>query len=152
MLMMGFNLGSYAYAIACKGVAEVVPFIEIRPLPGSPDYVTGIFDYRGNIVPAIDLKTLAMKTPCERTFGTRIIVIDFPAHDGMSRRLGLIAENVTTTFTAGENSFEETGVELQGSPYLGKIIRHEGELLQIIDAGNLLPTDVQEQIFKKCEK
>ena len=151
MLMMGFNIGTYAYAIPCKGIVEVIPFIEMRPLPGAPDFIAGIFDYRGSIVPVIDLKMLAMNAPCSRTFGTRAIIMDFPAWDGGPRRLGLIAENVTTTFNVGENDFEETGVELKNSPYLGKIVRHEGELVQIITTENLIGRDVQEKIFKKNE-
>ena len=152
MLMMGFNLGSYAYAIPCNGIVEVIPFIETRPLPGSPDYVAGIFDYRGNILPTIDLKMVAMKTPCSRTFGTRIMIINFQADDGTQRMLGLIAENVTTTFNANDADFEDSGVELKDSPYLGKIVRHEGELVQIVATENLLDRNVQETIFKKNEK
>lgn len=151
MLMMGFNLGEYAYAISCNGIVEVIPFIEMRPLPGAPDYINGIFDYRGNIVPAVDLKMLMLKTPCSRTFGTRVIVMDFPSLDGIKRRLGLVAEDVTTTFTADEKDFEDAGMELKDSPYLGKIVRHEGELVQIIAAENLIPENVQEIIFKKQE-
>ncbi len=146
---MGFNLGSYAYAISCENVVEVIPLIEFRPLPGAPEYVTGIFDYRGSIVPTIDLKMLSMKTPCSQTFGTRIIVIDYPSWDGNKRRIGIAAENVTTTFTAGENDFENSGVDLKNAPYLGKIVRHDGELVQLISVENLIAPEVQELIFAK---
>ncbi len=51
-----FHLAHECYAIESQYVAEVFPFGDITPLPGTPAFVVGIVNFRGSVLSVIDLK------------------------------------------------------------------------------------------------
>ncbi len=59
-LMVEFLLFPEKYAIAASFVEEVLTMKELTPLPGTPAYVMGMINFRGRIVPVINLKNLFM--------------------------------------------------------------------------------------------
>ena len=58
MLLLLFHLGSELYAIESSQVIEIIPTVNLRPLHHVPDYVAGLFNYRGKFIPVIDLSQL----------------------------------------------------------------------------------------------
>jgi chemotaxis-related protein WspB len=63
MVFLLFQLGSGRYALEASRVVEVVPLLEMKPLPQAPRGVAGIFNYRGRPVPAVDLSALTLGQP-----------------------------------------------------------------------------------------
>ena len=61
MLHILFHIGPERYALDSREVAEVVPMVQFKEIPGAPDYVLGIFLYRGQPTPVLDLSRLAGK-------------------------------------------------------------------------------------------
>ncbi len=59
-LVVEFLLFPEKYAIAASFVEEVLTMKEMTPLPGTPTYVMGVINFRGRIVPVINLKILFM--------------------------------------------------------------------------------------------
>ncbi|MGL4524547.1 MAG: chemotaxis protein CheW [Spirochaetia bacterium] len=57
MQMVTFELGEESYGIDIMDVLEIHPYSEIRSIPHAPDYVSGIFNLRGEIIPIISLHT-----------------------------------------------------------------------------------------------
>jgi chemotaxis-related protein WspB len=55
MQLLTFSIAGEPYAIEARLVIEVLPLVPARPLPQVPDYVLGIFTYRGDLVPLVDL-------------------------------------------------------------------------------------------------
>ena len=77
MQLLTFTVADQDYAIESRRVVEVLPLVPARPLPRTPAYVRGIFTYRGDLVPLVDLGVrLADQPPAER-LSTRVIVVDF---------------------------------------------------------------------------
>jgi chemotaxis-related protein WspB len=60
MLFLLFQLGSERYALDASRVVEVVPLLCLQRLPQAPPGVAGVFNYRGQPVPAVDLSQLTM--------------------------------------------------------------------------------------------
>ena len=54
MLLLLFHLGSELYAIESSQVIDIIPTVNLRPLHHVPDYVAGLFNYRGKFIPVID--------------------------------------------------------------------------------------------------
>ena len=65
MQLLTFSVAGQAYAIPSRKVIEVLPLVAARPIPHTPDYVSGVFTYRGQLVPLVDLG---------RRFGTEVEV------------------------------------------------------------------------------
>ncbi len=76
MLLLTFRAAENLYAIDVARVVEVVPRINLRQLPHAPIFLTGVFDYRGKIVPVVDLGVLLGSQSCRDRLSTRIILVN----------------------------------------------------------------------------
>lgn len=92
----------------------------------------GAFNYRGNIVPTIDLCCLIRGEPCQLFYGTRIILVN-----SASGQVGLIAERVTETLevSIGESKKAELA---NSSSYLGELFLTEKGMVQLINWEQLI--------------
>jgi len=147
MLMLLFHLGNSHYALAAREVVEVAPLVSLEPLAKAPEYIAGLFDYRGQHVPVIDLRMLLDGTPCRDFFTTRMILVRFTTASGSTHTLSLLTERVTETVELDQSNFSPTGLAVEDAPYLGEAAQSDQGLIQRIEIGNLLPQSVQAQLF-----
>src|SRR2546421_10050690 len=82
MLFLLFQLGTDRYALEASRVVEVVPLLELKRLPQAPEGVAGIFNYRGQPVPAVDLCALTLGQPARKRLSTRIIIVNLSGAGG----------------------------------------------------------------------
>ncbi len=75
MLMLLFNLGDGQYAIPVSEVVEVTPNVILEQIARAPNYISGLFNYRGQHVPVIDLCQLILQQTCADNFTSRIILV-----------------------------------------------------------------------------
>jgi chemotaxis-related protein WspB len=151
MQLLTFTVAGEPYAIESRRVVEVLPRVPARPLPRVPDYLLGVFTYRGRIVPLVDLgRRLGVAPPADR-LSTRVIVVEGAAPaggDGPAAGsqpglvLGLVAENVVATCSTEEAEASLPPVRDAGADYLDRILRIGGKTVQLIDVGRLLPADL----------
>ncbi len=108
MLMLLFYLGDDRYALESRRVVEVVPLVALKKLHHAPEYLAGLFDYRGLIVPAIDLCHLIRGTPCRSYLSTRIILVNYLDRSPTPHIVGLMAERITETLNKPETEFVDS--------------------------------------------
>jgi purine-binding chemotaxis protein CheW len=85
-----FLLNDHTYGLPVIAVREIIPMVEITPLPNAPTVITGIINLRGIIVPIIDLRrklALPERAPDARTC---LVVAE-----SLVRPFGFIADRVT---------------------------------------------------------
>ncbi|MFH1242660.1 MAG: chemotaxis protein CheW [Pseudomonadota bacterium] len=138
MLVLFFYLGDVKYSIKCDKVREVAPMVNLKEVPNTPKYFAGLFNYRGMIVPVVDLCQLIQGRPCKMRLSTRIILVDYQRDDNTHYVLGLMAERVTEAVRKSEDSFVSPGINMGRAPYLGGIVMEEKKMIQYIDL-DLLP-------------
>ena len=119
MLFVLFQLGKNRYALEASRVVEVVPLLALKPFPQAPRGVAGIFVYRGQPVPALDLCELTLGRPALEHLSTRILIVQHSK-------------------TAGEKEFVDAGVKLASAPFLGPVLMDEQGIIQLLDAQKLL--------------
>ena len=104
MLILMFRTAENLYAFDAVRVAEVVPRVAVRPIPHAPAYLAGLLSYRGQAVPAVDFGVLIGTNPSRDALSTRVILTEFTGHDGATRLIGVIAEDVShlKTVEAGQ--------------------------------------------------
>ena len=148
MQLLTFTVAGQDYAIESLRVVEVLPLVPARPLPRMPDYMRGIFTYRGGLVPLVDLGLrLADRPPAER-LSTRVIVVDLlPPAGCPPRRLGLVAENVISIRSAEDADAALPALDLAAAPFLGRILRLGGRTVQLIEVDRLLPDELAAGLF-----
>lgn len=138
MLILFFYLGDVKYSIKCEKVREVAPIVTLKKVPNTPGYFAGLFNYRGMIVPVIDLCQLIQGRPCEMRLSTRIILVDYLRDDDTPYVLGLMAERVTEAVRKSEDVFVSPGINMGEAPYLRGIVMEEKKMIHYIDL-DLLP-------------
>ena len=141
MLSLLFYLGETIYTVSCEKVREIVPMMSLKKVPNEVNYFAGYFNYRGEIVPVIDLCMLIQGRPCEMRLSTRIILAEYSGKNVKPYLLGLIAERVTETIRKPKESFVSTAVSLENAPYLHGILMEDNQMIQNIDL-ELLPDAV----------
>lgn len=149
MLFLLFQLGNDHYALDAGQVAEVLPLVSLKQIPLAPPAVAGVFDFRGEPVPVVDLSQLALGRPAHRRLSTRIILAHYSDAHGEPRLLGLIAEKVTETMRRDPSDFVTTGVDLDAAPYLGPVATDARGLIQRVDVDQLLTPPVRELLFSQ---
>ena len=137
MLMLLFYLGESMYGINCEKIREICPLVKLEKLPHAPNYFAGLFKYRGAIVPVIDLRRLVQHEPCDMRLSTRIILVDFQDKDGTGYIVGFMAERVTETIRQDREAFVSSGINLNGTPFLGGIMMENDHMIQLIDLDRL---------------
>jgi len=142
MLLLTFSIAGQPYAIESRRVIEVLPLVPARPVPQAPDYLLGIFTYRGRLLPLVDLARRLGLPPPAAKLSTRVIVVEFePADRPGPVRLGLVAERVVELRSAAAAEATLPPLRLPGSEYLDRTLRLGGETVQLIEVGRLLPVE-----------
>jgi chemotaxis-related protein WspB len=149
MLFLLFQLGNDRYALEAGQVAEVLPLVSLKQIPQAPPAVAGVFDFRGEPVPVVDLSQMALGRPARSCLSTRIILAHYPDGNGNQRLLGLIAERVTETIRRDAADFAIIGVDLDTAPYLGPVARGEHRLIQRVEVDQLLTSAVRDLLFQQ---
>ncbi len=96
-----FSLRSRLYGVPISIVREINQVGDITPVPQTPEYVVGIMNLRGKVIPVVDLK---MKFKMEKTVYTRetcIIVIE-----GAHGHIGTIVDSVSEVFELASSNIE----------------------------------------------
>lgn len=155
MLLLTFTAGSNRYAVDVARVVEVIPRVELRPMPHAPAFWAGLLGYRGKVIPVIDLGLLLGTLPCQDRLSTRIILVnDAPgdhnrtkqdraepsgsSENGPSDRerslelLGLVAEHVSELAIAQPEQTIPSPVPLAEAPYLDTVVQTEEGIVQLI--------------------
>lgn len=154
MLMVLFRLDEDRYAVDARCIVEIVPLVEFKSVPHAPDFVAGLFNYHGAVVPVLDLCRLMRQRTARQLLSSRIMLIDYerlcglPAGEG-PRILGLLAEHVTEAREFDQGTVPSP-VKTPDAPYLDGIFVHDGAMSQCLKPAELLPAKLQELLFAAC--
>ncbi len=133
--LVTFTLGNEEYAVNILNVQEINRITEITQVPNSPDFVEGVINLRGKVIPVINLrkKFHFEDRPTDDT--SRIIIMEI---QGITN--GLIVDSVSEVLRIPADSVEPAppmSAELQ-SQFIKGIAKLENRLIILIDLDNLL--------------
>src|SRR6201992_1408486 len=110
-----FKLGNESFGIDVAKVREVLDFTTITEIPRTPDFMSGVINLRGSVVPVVDLRLCLHMSKTERTRNTCIVVVE------------VLLENEATVIGALADSVEEVidlePDQIQPAPRIGTQIR-----------------------------
>jgi chemotaxis-related protein WspB len=147
-LFLVFRIGNERYALQAIEVAEVLANLPLKPIPRAPEWVAGVFAYRGAVVPVIDLSALTFGQPAQARTSTRLVLVHYrPDEATPSRLLGLILEQATDTLRCNPADFQPYGLDNRQAPYLGPVREDAQGLLQWVRVADLLDEQVRVLLF-----
>lgn len=133
--LVTFKLGSEEFALDILLVQEINRRVEITKVPKTPEFVEGVINLRGKIVPVLDLRKRFGLVGREFTAQSRIIVVNID-----KRVLGLMVDSVSEVLRIPQHTVEPPPPIVAGidATYIKGIGKFEGRLLILLDLGKVL--------------
>ncbi len=100
-----FKLADEIFAFDVAKVREILEITSITKVPQTPDFMRGVINLRGSVVPVIDLKLNFAMARTEQTINTCIIVVEVNLH-GEAIVLGVLADSVQEVVEMEPNLIE----------------------------------------------
>jgi purine-binding chemotaxis protein CheW len=101
MQIVNFTIGEVNYGVPVEQVREVRDMQAVTPVPGSPTFVEGVTNLRGQIITVMDLRK-RLGLPDRDSAGEKIIIIDLGKH-----AIGVVVDSVTEVSTIREHDIEK---------------------------------------------
>lgn len=137
-----FMLDSEHYAIEIRYVTEIIGMQVITEVPEMPDYIKGIINLRGKIIPVMDVRLRFRKVPMAYNDRTCVIVIDI---DDIS--IGLIVDRVSEVLSIPEQEIvPPPGVKEGGSRFIKGVGKAGNEVKLILNCDKLLGKEEAESL------
>ncbi len=110
-----FKLSEEVFAIDVAKVREVLDLTTITKIPRTPDFMSGVINLRGSVVPVVDLRLCFDMSKTEKTVNTCIVVVEVLL-DGESTIIGALADSV-------EEVVDLEPDQIQPAPRIGTHLR-----------------------------
>jgi len=137
MQLVGFIVSDEEYAIPMLNIQEIIKPIEYTRVPSVPDYILGVFNLRGNVIPLIDLRKKFNLEATKQTEETRYIVMK-----GENNIAGFVIDRLTEAIRIRKDRIDpapETLHKDKGMIYgIGK---REDSIFTILKVESLLKRD-----------
>lgn len=140
-----FSIDTQYYGIDIKYVIEIIGIEPITEVPELPDYIKGVINLRGKIIPVMDVRLKFKKEEKEYDDRTCIIVVEM---EGIS--IGLIIDRVLEVANIDKNSIspppKTSSNKNNANKYIKGIGKMENEVRLLIDCHKLLEEDEIEEL------
>jgi purine-binding chemotaxis protein CheW len=133
--VVSFKLGSEEYGVDIAQVQEINRMVAITHVPRAPQFMEGVINLRGQLIPIIDLRARFGMPRTEHTKNTRIVVTEIGA-----KRVGMVVDSVSEVLRLATEHIEEapemiTGVDTEYIRGVGKI---EDRLIILLDLARII--------------
>ncbi len=144
-----FMLEQETYGIGILKVKEIIGMMPITSVPRTPEFVKGVINLRGKVIPVIDLRLKFSMASISYTDRTCIIVVEIDA-ESETVLIGIVVDAVSEVLNIKEEEIEETpafGAKLDTEYILG-MAKMEGGVKILLDIDKVLSAEEVEQLDK----
>ena len=136
--LITFGIEGQLFGIDIMTIREIRAWSPVTRLPSVPNYVAGVVNLRGTVLPVIDLSVRLGWPVTETTPRNPIVVTEF---QGQSR--GLIVHDVNDIVSIDSDTMQqpETGAQDSVSHFLEGIAPLDNEMVMVLDLAKLMSTD-----------
>ena len=132
---ISFAIGDDQYGVDIMAVREIRGWTDITHLPKQPDYVRGVQNLRGAIVPIVDLRCRFGQGLTETSPLHIVIIVQIGG-----RQVGLIGDRVLDIVSANVAEIQKVPRTGHGeqTDFLSGLVTHDSDMIALIDLANLL--------------
>jgi purine-binding chemotaxis protein CheW len=141
--LVSFTIGQEEFGLDIQCIQEINRMVEITRVPNAPDYVTGVINLRGKVIPIIDLRKRFGFPPKESDKNTRIIVVEL---GGMV--VGFVVDTVSEVIRIPKSITEPPPAIVAGigSEFITAVAKLENRLLILLDLERILREKEKQQL------
>jgi len=137
-----FSLGDEVFAIDIRTVREIIQYASMTTVPLMPDFVRGVINLRGAVVPVIDLQSRFGRKAAQVGKKTCVVIFD-AVREGEKIELGLMVDSVSEVVEIAATSIEPppqfgTTIQREFIKGMGKV---DGDFVVILEPDRALDID-----------
>jgi len=137
-----FTLGEETYGIGILKVKEIIGMLAITSVPQTPDFVKGIINLRGKVIPVLDLRLKFSMEAIPYTDRTCIIVVEIESNDVIVL-IGIVVDSVSEVLNIKGEDIEDAptfGMQLNTEYILG-MAKTDGSIKILLDIDRVLSSE-----------
>lgn len=130
-----FKLGREEYGVSILQVQEIKRMTDITRVPHTPEYIKGVINLRGSVLPVLDLRKRLNLPPMEDTDDTRIIIVKVE-----DITVGMIVDSVSEVTAISKDNIESPNAVVGGvaTNYLSGVGKQDGRLLILLNLDEII--------------
>lgn len=134
-----FRIGNENYGLELSQTREIIEYSGITEVPLMPNFLRGVINLRGDVVPVIDLAVRLGRKPIEVQKRTCIIVVELQNNE-QDHVLGLLADSVSEVIEMNDENIEDApsfGANIRAD-FIQGIAKRDDEFVVLLDANSAL--------------
>lgn len=133
--IVGFRIGRETFGLPIGMVREIVRVPEITSVPNAPEYIEGVINLRGRIIPVVDLRKRFGEKVVEASKKNRIVVVEL-----QNRAIGLIVNSASEVLKIPPSEIEAPHTVFQEGElnYITGVGKLRGRLVMLLDLNKIL--------------
>lgn len=137
--LIAFRIGAQEFCVDIMSVREIRGWTQAMPLPHSPNFVCGVINLRGIMLPIVDLAARLGYPPAEPTARHVIIVVQVGG-----RTMGLLVDEVSEVLNVANSSFQPTPdvASPTTKAFVEGILAVESRMISLISLAAILPAEL----------
>jgi len=144
---LAFSLAGEMYAIPLLGVKEIIEYGGVTPIPTMPEFIRGVINLRGRVVPVMDMSARFGEAPTAIGERTCIVILE-QDQEGRAQDMGVVVDSVNAVIDVDPADIEPPpsfGAKIRVDFILG-MWRHEDRFVVVLDLAKVLSVDEITQI------
>lgn len=136
-----FKLADEVFAVDVAKVREILDYTPATKVPGTPEFMRGVINVRGNVVPVVDMRLKFGLSATEKTVDTCIVVMEITVDEDKAI-LGAMADSVQEVFELEASQIEpppRIGTRWR-TEFIKGIGKRNDELIIILDIDRVFST------------
>lgn len=141
--LVSFSLGKENYGVDIMSIREIIRMVDITKVPRAPEFIEGVINLRGSVIPVINLRTRIKLEKKEYDKSTRILVIELK-----DKVIGFIVDEVKEVLRISESVLTPPPLITVGKnvEYITAVAKLESYLIILVDPEKLLSSTELEKI------
>lgn len=138
-----FTLSGEMFALGITGIKEIIEYTEVTQVPMMPDFVRGVINLRGAVVPVIDLGARFGRNRAATTRRSCVVIIESHGEDGKPQDLGLLVDTVCAVLDVEPGQIEPPpafGAHIRVD-FIAGMAKVDGRFVILLDADRVLSID-----------
>lgn len=141
-----FAIGNEEYGISIHSVQEISRLKDITPLPNTPNYILGILNLRGHVIPIIDPR-LKFGLSAQEYSKSAVIII----FESLGKTVGMVVDRISDVLTINKENIEDTPTMAMDidTQFLSGVGRTGERFIIILDVESFFKKNEIKQILKE---
>ncbi len=143
-----FSLDKEEYGISILKIKEIIGMMPITTVPQTPEFVKGVINLRGKVIPVVDLRKRFGVTVADQTQESRIVVVDISGED-----IGVMVDAVNEVMRLAGDAISPASelITTEDSYYLQGIAKLGDKLLILLDLDKVLSKEERAALVQAKE-